>query len=43
MSLRKPELTSLNPINTFNKTHVQKFFTNLEAVYEKYKFAPEKI
>jgi hypothetical protein len=43
MSLRKPEPTSLNRINTFNKTDVQKFFTNLEAVYEKYKFAPEKI
>jgi hypothetical protein len=43
MSLRKPEPTSLNRINAFNKTDVQKFFTNLEAVYEKYKFTPEKI
>ncbi|XP_018571176.1 uncharacterized protein LOC108910910 [Anoplophora glabripennis] len=43
ITVRTPEPISLNRINAFNKTEVNLFFSNLEIVYEKFKFGPEKI
>lgn len=43
LSLRKPEATSINRILAFNKIEVDRFFNNLMAVMEKYKFAPSRI
>ncbi|KAJ8945555.1 hypothetical protein NQ318_020401 [Aromia moschata] len=43
ISLRKPEGTSQNRISAFNKPEVERFFNNLLAVMEKYKFSESKI
>lgn len=43
ISLRRPEGTSINRIIAFNEESVNTFFTNLESVLEKYKFAPSRI
>jgi hypothetical protein len=37
ISLRKPEVTSINRINSFNHGAVRRYFDNLELVMEKHK------
>lgn len=43
ISLRKPESTSINRITAFNKTEVQMFFNNLEALQTKHHFDASRI
>lgn len=43
IALRQPEGTSLNRINAFNKEEVNRFFSNLQTVMEKFKFPPNRI
>ncbi|KAJ8983067.1 hypothetical protein NQ317_007109 [Molorchus minor] len=43
ITLRKPEATSVNRIKAFNQESVKLFFSNLELVYDKYKFTPDNI
>lgn len=43
LSLRKPEGTSLNRINAFNKDEVALYFRNLEEVFSKHKFQEDRI
>lgn len=43
ISIRKPEATSIARISGFNKDAVQLFFSNLNEVYQKYKFQPDRI
>lgn len=43
LSLRKPEPTSVNRVKAFNRYEVQRFFSNLEVLMERYKFSPARI
>lgn len=43
VSIRKPESTSIGRIRGFNKVEVNRFFNNLEIVFEKFHFSPENI
>jgi hypothetical protein len=43
ISLRKPEGTIINRINSFNHGAVRRNFDNLELVMEKHKFLGSKI
>lgn len=43
ISLRKPEATSLNRINSFNAPEVQLFYNNLIELQNKHNFQPDKI
>jgi hypothetical protein len=42
ISLRKPECTSINRINSFNLGSVRRYFDNLELIMEKQKFVESK-
>ncbi|KAL4126167.1 hypothetical protein QTP88_010393 [Uroleucon formosanum] len=43
LSIRKPEATSIARISGFNKAAVQLFFSNLNELYQKYSFQPDRI
>lgn len=43
LSLRSPEATSLNRVIGFNKTEIERFFTNLSVLYEKHNYSPGDI
>lgn len=43
ISLRKPEPTSVNRINSFNKEEVDLFYKNLETIMDKKNFGPSQI
>lgn len=43
ISLRKPEVTSVNRINGFNRQEVERFISNLEIVQKHYNFTPARI
>ena len=43
LSLRTTEQTSLNRVKAFCREDVEHFFSNLDAVREKYPFAPSQI
>ncbi|XP_072400266.1 uncharacterized protein [Diabrotica undecimpunctata] len=43
LSFRKPEATSLNRIQGFNKDQVSRFYDNLGKLYDEYKFQPTRI
>lgn len=43
LSIRKPEATIIARISGFNKYAVQLFFSNLDEVYKKYSFEPDRI
>ncbi|XP_072377872.1 uncharacterized protein [Diabrotica undecimpunctata] len=43
LGFRKPEATSLNRIQGFNKDQVSRFYDNLGKLYDEYKFPPTRI
>lgn len=43
ISLRKPEATSINRAEAFNKTEVELFYNNLDVLLTKYKFPASRI
>lgn len=43
LSFRKPEATSLNRIQAFNKDEVGRFFEHLENLLSKFRFSPNRI
>ncbi|KAJ4445218.1 hypothetical protein ANN_07019 [Periplaneta americana] len=43
ISLRQPEGTSINRISSFNEVEVKLFFSNLETIFSKHVFPPERV
>lgn len=43
LSIRKPEATSIARISGFNKDAVKLFYNNLDELYQKYNFQPDRI
>lgn len=43
LSIRKPEATSIARITGFNKDTVKLFYDNLNVIYLKYNFQPDRI
>ena len=43
ISIRKPEATSVNSITGFNCDDVKKYFENLEKVFSKTEYTPDRI
>ena len=43
LSLRKPEVVSLNRVFGLNKTSVEQYFSNLEILLNEFQFPPHRI